>query len=295
MFKLLSSFFIVSVFILFSKLSFASVSVIDDSGNTVTLKKPAVRIISLAPHVTESLFSAGAGNKIVGAVSYSDYPEEAKKITRVGGYPSLDIEKIISLKPDLIVAWASGNNTKQVEKLRALNFTVFMSEPRYPQDISNTIQRFGKLAGTEIIASKAANKFLQHYQSLKNQYSNKSKVKVFYQIWNKPIMTISGKHLISEIITLCGGDNVFAKLSSLTPSISMEAVIASKAEIIVSGGMGKARPDWIEEWRPWKQLPAVKNNQLYFIDPALMQRVGPRILFGADRLCEFLDNARRKN
>ncbi len=290
MFKYLSFIFIVSGWL---TSAYAEVSVIDDKGNKVTLTQSAKRIISLAPHVTESLFAAGAGDKIIGAVNYSDYPEAAKKIPRVGGYPSADLEKIISLKPDLVIAWPSGNNLKQVDKLSVFGIKVFMSEPRYPQDIAKTIQRFGVLAGTETVANKAAHDFLEHYQRLKTEYSQKKKVKVFYQIWNKPIMTINGKHLISEIISLCGGVNVFANLKTLTPNISFESVLASRSEVIVSGGMGKAHPEWVEEWRPWSDLPAVKNNHLYFIDPALMQRVGPRILYGADKLCELLEKARK--
>lgn len=271
----------------------ASISVIDDSGRTVEIKNPAERIISLAPNITESLFSAGAGNKIIGAVSYSDYPEEAKNIPRVGGYPKLDLEKIVSLKPDLIIAWTSGNNSKQIEKLISLGLTVFMSEPRYPEDIAKTIQHFGKLAGTDDVASKSYRDFMQHYESLKKRYSNKEKVKIFYQIWNKPLMTISGAHLISDIIALCGGENVFSDLKVLTPRISLESVLSTKSEVIVSGGMGTARPEWLDDWKAWPALPAVKNEQLYFIDPALMQRVGPRILQGADKLCEILDEVRK--
>lgn len=270
----------------------AAVSVIDDESNKIVLDKPAQRIISLAPNITESLFAAGAGDKIIGAVSYSDYPAAAKKIPRVGGYPSLDLEKIVSLNPDLVIAWTSGNNKQQVQKIKDFGITVFFSEPRYPDDIAKTIQRFGVLAGTQNIADKAANDFLQHYHSLQKKFSDKKKIKVFYQIWNKPIMTISGQHLISDIIELCGGENVFSDLNTITPRISLESVLASNSEVIVSGGMGKARPEWIEEWKPWKTLPAVKNEQLYFIDPALMQRVGPRILQGADKLCEFLEQAR---
>ena len=278
--------------VLLPSIAFASVSVVDDEKNKIELTKPALRIISLAPHITESLFAAGAGDKIIGAVSYSDYPEAAKKIPRVGGYPSLDLEKIISLKPDLVIAWASGNNKTQVDKLRAFGINVFMSEPRYPEDIAKTIRRFGVLAATNKVAMKASGDFLQHYHSLQKRFSNKKKVKVFYQIWNKPIMTISGGHLISKVIELCGGENVFANLKTLTPRISLEPVLASKSEVIISGGMGKARPEWLDEWKSWPELPAVKNGQLYFIDPALMQRVGPRILQGADKLCELLDKAR---
>lgn len=293
MFKKLYFIFILSTLSL-TTLAQESIRVVDDAGRTIEIQSPAQRIISLAPHITESLFAAGAGDKIIGAVSYSDYPEAAKKIPRVGGYPTVDIERIVSLKPDLVIAWSSGNNPKQVEKLISLGLTIFMSEPRYPKDIAKTIQRFGMLAGTNKVASKSFEGFMQHYQSLKKRYSNKEKVKVFYQIWNKPLMTISGSHLISDIIELCGGENVFSKLSILTPRISIESVLASKSEIIVSGGMGKARPDWLDDWKAWPILPAVKNKQLYFIDPSLMQRVGPRILDGADKLCEFIDKARIK-
>jgi len=294
--RLISAFIFTGCFILnlgASTLAHASVNVVDDKGRTVTLQHPAKRIISLAPHITESLFAAGAGDKIIGAVSYSDYPEAAKKIPRVGSYSTLDLEKIISLKPDLVIAWSSGNNYKQIEKMKTFGLTVFLSEPRYPQDIANTIQRFGVLAGTSKVADKEKNLFLQHYHKLKLRYSSKRKVKVFYQIWNKPIMTISGHHLISDIIELCGGENVFSDLKTLTPKISVEAVLAVKPDVIISGGMGEAHSEWIGAWKNWKRLPAVKNEQLYFINPDLMQRVGPRILQGADQLCKLLDAARK--
>lgn len=290
-FTLISLFFTTSAQVVSSQ---TSISVIDDAGRTVELKSPAKRIISLAPHITESLFAAGVGDKIIGAVSYSDYPEAAKKIPRVGGYPTLDIERIVSLKPDLVIAWASGNNANQVGKLISLGLTVFMSEPRYPKDIAYTIQRFGVLAGTTDVATKSYNDFMQHYESLKKRYSTKEKVNVFYQIWNKPLMTISGEHLISDIIELCGGKNVFASIKILTPRISIESVISSNSDVIVSGGMGKARPEWLDDWKAWPTVPAVKNKQLYYVDPSLMQRVGPRILDGADKLCEIFDKVRNK-
>lgn len=166
MFRHLS--FIFATFIFTSSLA-SAVSVVDDKGRTVEITMPAKRIISLAPHITESLFAAGAGKKIIGAVSYSDYPEAAKKIPRVGGYPTIDIERIISLNPDLVIAWASGNNSKQIEKLIALGLTVFMSEPRYPEDIANTIKRFGLLAGSSEVANEMHAGFLSRYQNLKKR------------------------------------------------------------------------------------------------------------------------------
>ncbi len=272
--------------------SHAEIRVNDDHDRLVVLQKPASRIVSLAPHITETLFAAGAGNRIIATVSYSDYPEAAKKILRVGGYPSLDIERIVALKPDLVIAWASGNNQQQIEQLMAMGLTVFLSEPRYPLDIADSIRRFGQMAGTGQLANTVADDFEQHYQRLQQRFSNKRKVRVFYQIWNKPIMTVNGEHLISRIVSLCGGVNVFASLTALTPTVSLEAVIASRAEAIVSGGMNESRPDWLDDWKRWPQLPAAANNYLFYIDPSLLQRVGPRMLQGADKLCIMLDKVR---
>ena len=283
--------FLIGIF--FSSLSLAEIKVQDDEDNLIVLQKPVNRIISLTPHITEILFSAGAGSKIIATVAYSDHPQAAKKIPRISGYPSMDIERIVSLKPDLVVVWASGNNREQIRKLSELGLTVFISEPRQIMDIHKTILRFGKLAGTSKIAEKSAGKFIQYYKYLKEKYSNKDKVKVFYQLWNKPLMTINGQHIISNIIDLCGGKNVFYKLKSLTPIISIEAVIASRTDIIIVGSNDDRKLKWISEWKPWLNLAAVKKNHLYFIDPDLLNRMGPRILQGADRLCELLDKARK--
>lgn len=283
---------LLSVLALYVFTARATITLSDDKGNKVQLIHPAQRIVSLAPHITESLFAAGAGQKIIATVSYSDYPEAAKKITRVGGYPSLDLEKIISLKPDLIIAWASGNNRDQIARLKTLGFPIYMSEPRQPLEIARNIRNFGLLAGTSEVADKTADAFIARYKKLEQQYARKKKVRVFYQVWHKPIMTVSGKHLISKIIHLCGGSNVFAELSTLTPQVSLESVLLARPQVIVSGGMGKSRPDWLDAWKKWPQLPAVKNGHLYYIDPSIMQRVGPRILQGAEQLCQFLEYAR---
>ena len=211
----------------------------------------------------------------------------------LGGEHTITLGALRALKPDLVVVWASGNNKKQVDKLIKMGLTVFISEPRQITDIYKTIQRFGKLAGTNNIAEKSAEKFIKYYEYLKEKYSNKEKVKIFYQFWNKPLMTINGQHIISNIINLCGGTNVFAKLNSLTPIISIEAVIASQTDVIVVGSNNEKKSKWISEWKPWLHLAAVKKDHLYFIDPDLLNRMGPRILSGADQLCELLDKARK--
>ncbi len=274
--------------------SLGAVSAVDDSGQAITLDKPARRIISLAPHATEILFTAGAGDRIVGAVQYSDYPEAAKRIPRVGGYSRLDLETIIALRPDLVVAWKSGNPGGQVEKLRALGLVIYTSEPRRIEDIADHIERLGRLAGTEAAAREAAAAFRARHRRLQRRYAGRPAVNVFYQIWNRPLMTVNGRHLISDVLRLCGGRNVFDKLPILAPKISVEAVLAADPEAIIASGMGAERPEWLDAWRRWRSLQAVQNNNLYFIPPSLIQRHSPRILQGAERLCTALEAVRAR-
>ena len=288
------AFFFIFINIVFISTLSAEINVQDDEGNNVILSKHANRIISMAPHITEILFSAGAAKQIIATVNYSDYPEAAKKIPRISGYPFMDIEKIISLKPDLVVLWASGNNREQAKKLMNLGITVYMSEPKTPLDIYKTIKRFGLLANTTDFASQSAEKFIKSYNLLKKKYSNKKNVNVFYQFWNKPLMSVNGQHIISNIIELCSGTNVFSELHSLTPKISIEAVIASNADVIIAGGDNKRKNQWISEWTPWLHLTAVNKEHIYFIHPDIISRMGPRILLGAEQICEMLERVRGK-
>jgi len=272
--------------------AFAAVRVTDDLGQTVVLAQPARRIVSLAPHVTETLFTAGAGSHLVGAVSYSDYPEAAMNIPRVGGYHNLDLERIAALKPDLIIAWAGGNPLQQVEHLRTLGLTVYVADPRRLEDIASSIERFGDLSGTGKVSARAAASFRARLTGLKQRYAHRRPVNIFYQIWHEPLMTVNGEHLISRAIELCGGRNVFAGLSLLTPKIDIEAVLAADPEVIAASGMDAARPQWLDDWRRWPQLRAVRREQLVFIHPDLIQRASPRVLDGAEQLCRALDRAR---
>lgn len=272
----------------------AEVRVADDFGQAVVLAQPAQRIVSLAPHATETLFTAGAGGHIVGTVSYSDFPEAAKKIPRVGGYNNLDLERIVALRPDLVVAWASGNPPAQVERLRALGMTVYVSEPHAIEDVARNIERLGVLAGTEKTAQRAAAAFRARHERLRARYADRPTVSMFYQIWNRPLMTINGEHLISKVIALCGGTNVFAGLPVLAPKVDVEAVLAADPEVIVASGMGEARPEWLDDWRRWTRLRAVRNDQLFFIPPDIIQRHSPRILDGAESLCRDLEQVRAR-
>lgn len=268
-------------------LTLHAIDVVDDSGNRVTLPAPAERIISLAPHVTEQLFAIGAGAKIVGAVEYSDYPDEAKAIPRIGGYSRFDLERILALKPDLIIGWESGNGV-QLQRLEQLGLTLYRSEPRRLDDIAAGMEKLGVLAGTEPAAREQAGKFRRRLASLREATRGKAQRTVFYQIWNSPLMTVNGDDLINEVISLCGGKNIFAELPVMTPKVSEEAVIAANPEVIIASGMGRERPEWLEEWRKWPQLKAVKQKRLYVINPSIIQRATPRLLDGAEVMCRFI-------
>ncbi len=279
-----------SLFLLFIIPLCSASTVVDDLGNKLIFKEPARRIISLAPHVTEMLFSAGAGKYIVGAVNYSDYPAAAKKIPGVGSYNQINIETIIALKPDLIVAWDSGNSQHIIEKLKKLGFSVFVTEPRHLLDIPDVVKRLSMLTVTN--ADKAINTYLKKYKALKTRYSHKKPVTLFYQYWNTPLMTINGKHIISDVIRLCGAKNIFNDLNVLAPAVTLEAVVASNVEVIIVGGLLEQHRQWLNSWRKWQDLPAVKNNHLYNVNPDILQRHTMRLIDGAKELCERVDLAR---
>ena len=270
----------------------AEISVRDDTGQEVHLKAPARRIVTLAPHAAETLFAAGAGDRLVATVEYSDYPEAARRLPRVGSYARIDLEALAALKPDLVIAWQSGNPPAQVDRLRALGLNVFVTQPNQIEDVAREIRQFGRLAGSESVAEGAADRFLQRLDGLRRHYSARPSVRVFYQIWKAPLMTVGNPQIITSAIRICGGENVFGKLEQMAPAVSLEAVLEADPEAIVATGMGDARPEWLDDWRQWTKLAAVRQGNLFHINPDIMQRHTPRILDGTERLCQLLDQAR---
>lgn len=278
--------------LIFTSAARAAIDVVDDMGDAVHLDAPARRIVSLAPHVTEMIYAAGAGEALVGAVDYSDHPPAAKALPRVGSYTRADLEAVVAQQPDLVIGWRSGNPPAQIDRLRALGIPVYVNESRALTDVARTLRQIGRLAGTETRANAAADAFEARMAALRTRYAARPSVGVFYQIWNQPLMTINGEHLISDAIRLCGGRNVFDDLALLAPKIGVEAVLVADPEVIVASGMGESRPEWLDAWRAWPQLIAVQRDNLFFIPPELIQRHTPRILDGATRLCEQLETAR---
>ena len=272
----------------------ADISVTDDTGRIVRLATPAKRIVALAPHIAESLFAVGAGRQLIGTVDFSDFPPEAKQVPRVGGYSRIDLEAVAALKPDLVIAWDSGNPAPQVSKLRELGLTVFVSQPNKMDDIATQLEQYGRLAGTEATARRTAEGFRQRLAALRRENAGKPAVRTFYQIWTTPLMTVGGQQIITDAIALCGGENVFGKLPTMAPAISIEAVLAADPEVIIASGMGDARPEWLDDWARWPRLKAVQRGNLFHINPDLMNRHTPRLLEGTSRLCKLLDQARAR-
>jgi iron complex transport system substrate-binding protein len=270
----------------------AAVSVVDDANRTVTLPAPARRIVSLAPHATEMLFAAGAGAYIVGVSEFSDFPPEAKRIQSVGSGVSLDLERIIQLKPDLVVGWNNGVAATQLAKLEPLGIPIYKSEPYDFPTIALSVERLARLAGTDATGQLAAKNFRARLKKLQDTYQARRPITVFYQIWRSPLMTLNASHLVSSALRLCGGENIFGKLPQLAPTVSEEAVLKADPEAIVASS--GEQDDVFAPWRRFPNLKAVARGNLVSIDGNLMNRAGPRILDGTEDLCRKLDTVRAK-
>ncbi|MFW6851918.1 cobalamin-binding protein [Burkholderia gladioli] len=275
-----------------------AITVIDDVGRTVTLPAPARRVISVAPHATELLYAAGGGAAMVGAVSYSDYPEAARALPRVGDNRSLDLERIVALKPDLIVVWRHGNADRQTAQLAALGIPLYFSEPKRLDDVAVSLDKLGRLLGTREQADRAAADYRQRIAALRARYAARPPVTVFLQIWDRPLTTLNGAQIVSDVLTLCGGRNVFAALQPVAPTVSDEAVLAANPEAIVATAQGATASDAslpsLDRWRRWPSLAAVARSNLFAVDGDWLTRPTPRLALGAEQVCRDLETARER-
>ena len=268
----------------------AAVNVRDDTGREVHLASPARRIVTLAPHATELAFAAGAGDRVVGTVRGSNHPPAARAIPVVGDVQALDLERIVALKPDLIVSWPY-TTPAQVAKLRQRGLAVFVTDPRSIDGIATNIERLGSLAGTKEVASHAATQFRAEIVRAIPAAIDR-RVRVFYQIWNPPLFTIGADHLITHAITACGGDNVFSTIAVPAPQVAVEAVIAARPETIIAGTDAAKRPEWLDAWTRWPDVPAVRDGLLQVVDADRLHRPGPRFAEGVAELCAAIARAR---
>lgn len=270
-----------------------SVSAKDGLGRVIRLARPANRIVTLAPNATEIVASAGAMGEIVGDSAYSNWPSSARRLPKVSNAFRIDLERIVQLHPNLIVAWASSLPIAAEQALERLGYPVFVLRPRSLKQIAREVLDVGNLAGTATRAKAFVTGYLSRLMRLSRRYSGLSTVSVFYEISGKPLYTIGGEQLISKIIRLCGGRNIFSPLSTLAPVVTRASVLASNPDVILTGS-GPFAHQRLRAWSkdPW--LAAVRGNNLFVLPAALLGQPGPRVLQGAAMLCRDLQKARRR-
>jgi ABC-type Fe3+-hydroxamate transport system substrate-binding protein len=235
------------------------------------------------PDLTEILFSVNAGKNIVGVSQGSDYPESAKRIKVIATYNSLDNEALLALHPDLIVSWTDVNYAARLKKLHV---PVYFSHQSKISDIPVTMSRLACLSGNQKYAEKVTQSFLQRLQILKNYFAAKKRVTIFYQIWSKPLITITKNSWINEVLVLCGGKNVFEDLNGVAPQVSLESVILADPDMIIGSDT--------KNWQKWSQTTSVRHPHLFSLNTDLIERAGPRILEGAESMCHILDKVRNE-
>ena len=265
---------------------------VDDAGHEVALTHPAQRIVALAPHLTELIYAAGAGRQLVAVGKFSDYPPDALTKPVISDAFAVNYEALSQLKPDLVLVWGSGTPERTKAKLRSLGLPVYEVEIRNVAGLADTLRGIGRLAGTEGVAQARAQAITSDWAALKASYGSLKPVRVFFQLWDAPLMTLSGQHLISSAITACGGTNVFAELPTLTATVSWEAAVQRDPELVVTAGgpSESARPG---RWNEFKQVSATQHGEFGHVEGDLLARSGPRFVEGARELCEAIASARR--
>ncbi len=251
----------------------ADLRVVDDAGRILRFERPPERIVSLAPHLTELLFAVGAGGQLVGTDTASDYPPAARKLPRVGDAGRINLERVIAARPDLVVIWRGGNRSADVRQLERLGLPLLVTDVQRLEDVSRLLRLLGQVSGHEAGGEDAARAF-----------DDRLGVGVFYQLWDRPLLTVGGGHWISEAVALCGGNNVFADLGEAAPVVSREAVLLRVPQAIVGGELSAMRSIWGD----FRALPAVRNRAFVEVDADLLHRPTPRLLDGVQQLCEGL-------
>ena len=274
---------------------------VDDAGRRVELAAPAQRVITLAPNLTELVYAVGAGASLVGTVNTSDYPTQAKAVERIGDYQRLDVERILSLKPDLILVWLHGNAGRELAQLEAAGLRLFYLEPRRLDDVARSLSRVGALLGGQVQGDQRAAEMRRALAGLRARHANAAPVRVFHQVWQQPLMTLNDQHLVGEVIALCGGRNVFGHLPQLVPQLSVEAVVAADPEVMFTasesaaeGGGWRRDPTHraFARWTAFPRLTAVRRGWLYALPGDAISRQGPRIVDGVRAVCAALDEVR---
>lgn len=265
---------------------------VDDRGRAIEFMNPPKRIISLAPNITELLFAVGAGSRVVAASAYSDHPAAARALPKVADALGVDFERVLDLQPDLVIAWRSGNGRRVIERLERLGIRVFVTEPRRFADVERLLLVFGRITGDPLKGSSQAARFRQRVSSLRDRFASKPTMSVFYQLSQRPLMTINGEHMISELLALCGGDNIFADYRLIAPTVNIEEVMKRDADVILISSTVPNVDQVRERWLSMKELKAAKSRRVFIVDADLVDRQAPRLVQGAEQICRMIDQAR---
>jgi iron complex transport system substrate-binding protein len=273
----------------------AAIDVVDDTGARVVLDHPAQRIVSLAPGATEMLFAAGAGSQVIATVAYADEPAAARQVPRIGDSSAIDMERLLTLKPDVVVYWPGGNNPAQIAQLKRLGFTLYGQQVNRLSDLSVSLVRLGLLTGTTAVAQQRGRQIEQQLTQLRQRYSQRAPVTALLETWNQPLYTVGGQHLMSDALSICGAVNIFADLPQLSPAVQVEAVITRNPDLIIAAAPPGAGAQWLAEWRKYPSMKAVRlHNLLDFADQAL-SRLGPSVVAATAGLCVQVDAARARH
>ena len=256
-------------------------------------QRQKLRIIALAPHIVESLFAIGAGQQIIGTTAHSDYPEQAKNILQIGNYARLQIEKIIQMQPDVIIAWKSGNPNEDLVRLAQYHLHVEYSNPITLADVANDILMLGRITGREEKAQQVADGYLQQLHNLQQHYANATPVRVFYELWSRPLRTVANQAWPQQQVQLCGGDNPFAKANDDYPQVGLEQVLVSLPQVVIQPTMNNSNQADALDWQQWPHIPAAKNHFILHPDSDKVHRMTTRMLDEVRLMCEQMDKARQ--
>jgi iron complex transport system substrate-binding protein len=248
------------------------------------------RIATLAPHLTELVFAAGAGDKLVGVSAYSDYPAEALELPLIGDAFAVDHEQLALLNPDLLLVWQGGTPAHVVDELRRFGYNVEVIQIRKLADVADALRRIGKLTDSIDDANDVASKYTQGLQAFEQRYADADDVRVFYQVDKRPLYTINNQHYVSELIDLCGGSNVFSDLDGLAPTVSVEAVVERDPEAMFASS--DAGYGAFDQWDRWPHIAANRYKNRFLMPADEIGRATPRLLIGAKAVCDALQNAR---
>ena len=266
----------------------AACVVTDDAGQRISLSQPARRILVLAPDLVENIFAIDAGRYVIGVIGGSDYPLAARRIAKVGSYGGIDLERIVTLQPDLIVTWKYAF-PRQLAALKQFGIPVYVSAPKKLEDVPRLMRQLGCLTAQEKSAATAASKFEDDIKMLRSQFAGQKAVKVFFQIDRNALLTVNRDSWIHQVLELCGGRNIFAAAKTLTPEVSREAIITENPDVIMNDA---SNHHWQQSWQVWPEMKAVKQHHLYTVNPDWIARAGPRLVSGARQVCDYLKAAR---